>query len=109
MFVLILNFFTIDSILDIDERFARLEAQVADLTEIHNFDSMVSEPDRPGSDSITSEPDPLGSEPMVISNDDNEGPLDFPSYVAGTASTPSDNLGDIRMELPVSEVPVTPT
>ena len=46
--------------------------------------------------------------PMVISND-NEGPLDFPSYVAGTTSTPSDNLGDIRMELPVSEVQVTPT
>ena len=33
MFVLIFNFFTIDSILDIDKRFARLEAQVANLTE----------------------------------------------------------------------------
>ncbi len=32
-FVLIFNFFIIDSILDIDKRFARLEAQVANLTE----------------------------------------------------------------------------
>jgi hypothetical protein len=144
----------IDSILDIDEQFARLEAQVADLTEgsketvrmnaclagleteVHWFTGalegflgririddglrLVSDNRCIGSvdpahftlnidrddadsnainiDSTVSEPDPLGSDPMVISDED-EAPTDIPSFVAGTASTPSDTVGDIRMDM----------
>lgn len=144
----------IHSILDIDERFARLEAQVADLTEgsketarmntrlegletdVHRFTGalegflgririddglrLVRDDRRIGSvdpanfpldaadDNVihmesTSEPDPLGSDPMVISDDD-EAPSDLPTLMAGTASTPSDTTGDIRMDMPVSRV-----
>lgn len=133
----------IHSILDIDERFARLEAQVADLTEgsketarmntrlegletdVHRFtgalegflgrirideglrlvrdDRRIGSVDPANFMESTSEPDPLGSDPMVISDDD-EAPSDLPTLMAGTASTPSDTTGDIRMDMPVSRV-----
>ena len=54
-------------------------------------------------DSTVSEPNPLGSDPMNISDDD-EAPSDLPTFVAGTASTPSNTLGDIQMDMPVSPV-----
>lgn len=73
---------------------------------ILSFDPVGAELDLPDSES---EPEHFGSEPMVISNDDDEGPSDIPSFVAGTASTPSENLEDIRMEQPVSEARVTQT
>ena len=56
-------------------------------------------------DPTMSKPDPLVSDRMVISDDD-EGPSDIPLFVAGTASTPSDTLGDNRMDMPVG--PLTP-
>jgi hypothetical protein len=147
-----------DSILDIDKQFARLEAQVADLTEgskemvrmnahlagletdVHQFTGalegflgriridnglrLVSDNRRIGSvnpahftldfdrdltdgnainmDSTVSEPDPLGSDLMVISEDD-EAPSDLRTFVTGTASTPSDTVGDIRTDMPVRQ------
>jgi hypothetical protein len=67
-----------------------------------DFDRDAADDNAINIDSTVSEPDPLGSDLMVISDED-EAPSDLPTFVAGTASTPSNTVGDIRMDMPVGQ------
>jgi hypothetical protein len=57
-----------------------------------DFDRDLADGNAINMDSTVSKPDPLRLDPMVISEDD-EAPSDLCTFVAGTATTPSDTVG----------------